>query len=159
MFMILLQIQADTTARAIQAASDVVSHSTDSGVFVILSAMLMPLIALAVFSSAKALICVGIDDIDPYDFFAELAIDLLSIFSTFIIGRYILETNPSDILITSFKIIGGMAVGLVFLCFLRRMISKMRSAKDVSMNTVRWIIASEFGIDTVCLFLMVIGLK
>ena len=39
------------------------------------------------------------------------------------------------------------------------MISKMRSAKDVSMNTVRWIIASEFGIDTVCLFLMVIGLK
>lgn len=157
--MILLQTQADTTARVIQAASDVVSHSSDLGAWVILSAMLMPLIALTVFSSAKALICVGIDDLDPYDFFAELAIDLLSIFSTFIIGRYILETNPSGVLITSFKIIGGMVVGLVFLCFLRRKISKMRSAKDVSMNTIRWIIASEFGIDTVCLFLMVIGLK
>jgi len=152
--MIFLQVQGDSALQATQTAASAAAEAAQCGVWVMLSALIMPLLALVIFSSAKALICVGIDKIDVYDFFAEMAIDFLSICSSFIIGRFILETNSSDVLITSFKIIGLMALFLLILCFIRRKVEHSRQTQDVSMKTVKWMIVGEYGIDTICLVFM-----
>lgn len=152
--MIFLQVQGDSALQAAQTAVSAATEASQYGAWVMLSALTMPLLALAIFSSAKALICVGIDKIDVYDFFAEMAIDFLSIFSSFIIGRFILETNSSGVLISSFKIIGLMVLFVLVLCFIRRKVAHCRQTNDVSMNTVKWMIAGEYGIDFICFFLM-----
>lgn len=152
--MIFLQVQGDAAMQASQTAATAAAETGQYGAWVMLSAMTMPLLTLAIFSSAKALICVGVDKIDVYDFFAEMAIDFLSIFSSFIIGRFILETNSSSGLITSFKIIGMMVFFVLVLCFIRRKVAHSRQTQDVSMKTVKWMIVGEYGIDTICLFFM-----
>lgn len=153
--MIFLQVQGDSALQAAQTAVSTAAEATQYGAWVMLSAMIMPLLALAIFSSAKALICVGIDKIDVYDFFAEMAIDFLSIFSSFIIGRFILETNSSGVLISSFKIIGLMVLFVLVLCFIRRKVAHSRQTQDVSMKIVKWMIVGEYGIDFICFFLMI----
>lgn len=152
--MILLQVAADSVIRGTtQIAGDAVSLSSHE-IMVLLSAMLMPLIVLAIFSIAKYTIGVGIDKIDWIDLFAEMAIDLLSIFSSFIIGRYILETSTSSLLIGSFKVIGAMALGVIILCILRRCIIKERFTSTVRMNRIKYYIVAEYSIDAICLILM-----
>lgn len=126
--------------------------------YALLSAMLMPLILLAVFSSVKYIVAVGVDKIDYYDFFAEMAIDFLSIFSSFIIGRFVIETNTQEGLITAFKIIALMALCAIALCVVRRKVMAMRAISDVDMKNVGLIVASEYLVDTVCLILMAIFL-
>lgn len=122
--------------------------------YALLSAMLMPLILLAVFSSVKYIVAVGVDNIDYYDFFAEMAIDFLSIFSSFIIGRFVIETNTQEDLITAFKIIALMAFCAIALCVVRRKVMAMRATSGVNMKTVGWIVASEYIVDTACFYIM-----
>ncbi len=139
--MILLQVATENASSTIECA--------------MLGAMLMPLILLVIVSSVKYIAAVGIDEIDYCDFFAEMAIDLLSIFSSFIIGRYIIETNTQAGLITAFKIIALMALCVIALCVFRRKVMSMRSASVVNMKRVVWIVAFEYFIDTICLILMI----
>lgn len=143
--MILLQVTAVNAA-----------NSTGNA---LLGAMLMPLIILAIFSSVKYIVAVGVDKIDYCDFFAEMAIDLLSIFSSFIVGRFIIETNSQDGLISAFKILALMAFCAIALCVVRRKVMSLRAASDVDMKIVGWLLASEYLVDTVCLILMAIFLK
>lgn len=152
--MIYLQVQGDAALQAAQATVMATADTDQYGAWVMLSAMTMPLLALAIFSSAKALICVGVDRIDIYDFFAEMAIDFLSIFSSFIIGRFILETQSPSVLITSFKVIGLMVLFVLVLCFIRRKIAHYRQTQGVNMKVLKWMIVGEYGIDTICLFFM-----
>lgn len=142
--MILLQATAATAAPPAEYA--------------FLSAMLMPLILLAVFSSVKYIVAVGVDKIDYYDFFAEMAIDFLSIFSSFVIGRFVIETNSQEVLITAFKIIAFMAFSAIVLCVVRRKVMAMRATSGVNIKTVGWLVASEYLADTICLILMAIFL-
>lgn len=136
----------------------IAANAATSGEYALLSAMLMPLILLAVFSSVKYIVAVGVDNIDYYDFFAEMAIDFLSIFSSFVIGRFVIETNTQDGLITAFKIIALMAFCAIALCVVRRKVMAMRATSGVNMKVVGWIVASEYLVDTVCLILMAIFL-
>lgn len=152
--MILLQVAADSVINGIpQIAGDAVPSSSPE-IIAYLSVMLMPLIVLAIFSIVKYTVGVGIDNIDWVDLFAEMAIDLLSIFSSFVIGRYILETSSSSLLIGSFKVIGAMALGVILLCILRRCVIKERSTSTVRMSRVRLYIVTEYSIDIFCLILM-----
>ena len=134
------------------------ANAASQGEYALLSAMLMPLILLAVFSLVKYIVAVGVDKIDYYDFFAEMAIDFLSIFSSFVIGRFVIETNSQEGLITAFKIIALMALCAIILCVVRRKVMAMRATSDVNMRNVGWIVASEYLVDTVCLILMAIFL-
>lgn len=139
----------------LQVATENASSTTECA---LLGAMLMPLILLVVVSSVKYIAAVGVDEIDYCDFFAEMAIDLLSIFSSFIIGRYIIETNTQAGLITAFKIIALMALCIIALCVFRRKVMSMRATSVVTMKRVGWIIAVEYIVDFICLILMAIFL-
>ena len=135
---------------------DTAANAATPAEYALLGAMLMPLILLVIFSSVKYIAAVGVDKIDYYDFFAEMAIDLLSIFSSFIIGRFIIETNTQAGLITAFKILALMTFCAIVLCVVRRKVMAMRATSGVKMRTVGWIVASEYLVDTVCLVLMAI---
>ena len=139
--MILLQVAAENASSTTECA--------------LLGAMLMPFILLVIVSSVKYIAAVGVDEIDYCDFFAEMAIDLLSIFSSFIIGRYIIETNTQAGLITAFKIIALMALFAIALCVFRRKVISMRSASSVSMKRVVWMVTFEYFVDIICLILIV----
>lgn len=142
--MILLQATAANAATLIEYA--------------LLSAMLMPIILLAIFSSIKYIVAVGVDKIDYCDFFAEMAIDFLSIFSSFIIGRFVIETNTQKGLIVAFIILALMAFCAIILCVVRRKVMELRATSEVNMKAVGWVVASEYLLDIVCLVLMAIFL-
>lgn len=129
---------------------DTAANAATPAEYALLGAMLMPLILLVIFSSVKNIAAVGVDKIDYYDFFAEMAIDLLSVFSSFIIGRFIIETNTQAGLITAFKILALMAFCAIALCVVRRKVMAMRATSGVKMRIVGWIVASEYLVDTVC---------
>lgn len=124
----------------------------------LLGAMLMSLILLVIFSSVKYIAAVEVNKIDYYDFFAEMAIDFLSIFSSFIIGRFVVETNTQAGLITAFKILALLAFCAIVLCVVRRKVMSMRATSEVNMKKVGWIVASEYLVDTLCFILMAIFL-
>ena len=131
---------------------------TEPRMIVVLGTMLMPLLLLIIISSIKSLVAVGIDKIDYVDFFAEMAIDLLSIFSSFIIGRYCLESNTTTGLLTAFRILLFISICVIVLCCIRRKVMSLReSSKGVFKNIRRWIIC-EYILDIVSLFLIVIFL-
>ena len=151
--MIILQAATDSAAKAITSAVDA-AQAPSSEALVLLSAILMPLLVLSIFSILKYTVGVGIEKIDWINLFAEMAIDLLSIFSSFIIGRFILETSSTGLLIGAFKIIGFMALGVLVLCILRRFVERERSTSTARIGRIRWYIVAEYGIDVLCLFLM-----
>lgn len=152
--MFLLQVAADNAAKVFTEGAGESSPATSSEALILLSAMLMPFIVLTIFSVVKYTVGVGIDKVDWIDLLAEMAIDLLSIFSSFIIGRFILETSSSSVLINAFKVIGLMALGVLVLCVLRRFVGKERSTSTVKINRIRLYIAAEYVIDALCLILM-----
>ncbi len=152
--MMLLQIVAASIEREVAPIVVEASPALPSEIMMLLGVMLMPLLILAIFSIVKYTVGVGIDNIDWIDFFAEMAIDMLSVFSSFIIGRIILETSPSGLLIGAFKILGFMALGVIVLCLLRRLVKKERNTSNVRMGRIRWYIVFEYGIDIICLMLM-----
>lgn len=154
--MLFLQIIANSAVQTInEVGRETVQTSTPESL-VLLSAMLMPFIILVVFTIVKYTVGVEIDKIDWIDHLAEMAIDLLSVFSSFIIGRFILETSSSSLLISSFKVIGLMSIGALFLCVLRRFVDKERNTSTVRISRIRWYIAAEYVIDALCLILMFI---
>lgn len=152
--MFLLQVAVDNAAKVFTEGAGESSPATSSEALILLSAMLMPFIFLLIFSVIKYTVGVGIDKVDWIDLLAEMAIDLLSIFSSFIIGRYILETSSSSILINAFKVIGFMALGVLVLCIIRRFVVRERSTSTARIGRIRWYIAAEYVIDALCLFLM-----
>jgi len=156
--MILLQVTGDTAVQVVDAVIGSMPTYTKTSIGVLLSAILMPLFILAVYSSAKAIVAVGIDDIDTIDFFAEMAIDFLSILSSFIIGRFILDKNPQSVLITAVNLLFLMMIGLGFLCLLRRNIMNMRKNSDVDMKIVKRYVVFEYVVDAICLGLIAIFL-
>lgn len=152
--MFLLQIAIDGAAPIVTEVTGEAGQASSPDSLAFLGAMLMPLIVLAIFAIVKYTVGVGIDKVDWIDLFAEMAIDLLSIFSSFIIGRYILETSSSSLLIGAFKVIGLMALGVLFLCLLRRFVARERATSIARLGKIRWYIAAEYGIDILCLVLM-----
>lgn len=153
----LLHLSADTAMNA----ADSVSNALDAVAFgqkvvPMLDMMLLPLIILCLFSSMKNLVAVGAENIDPIDFFAELAVDLLSIFSSFIIGRYFLESSSSSTLLAAFKVVGIMAVFVIVLCYIRRKIMGMRGTSQYTGKGVALWIVGEYALDIISLILIVV---
>jgi hypothetical protein len=157
--MLLLQLTGDTVVYSVNSVADSLSVVTYAGKLLsMIDILLLPLIILCLFSAMKNLIAVGADKIDAIDFFAELAIDLLSVFSSFIIGRYFLENNTSSTLLTAFKIVGFMAVCVIALCFFRRKIMDLRGNSNHTKKGIAFWLVGEYSIDVVCLILIVIVL-
>lgn len=153
----LLQLSGDTALNVVDSVANTLSATTQAAkIFSMLDVLIMPLILLCIFSAMKNLVAIGTDKIDAIDFFAELAIDLLSIFASFIIGRYFLENNTSSVLLTAVKVVGFMLVCVIALCFFRRKIMDLRGTSgDNKKGVGKWLVG-EYVLDVICLFLIVI---
>lgn len=155
--MLLLQLTSDTASNVVDSVANTISATSQAAkIFSMLDVLIMPLILLCIFSAMKNLVAIGADKIDAIDFFAEFAIDLLSIFASFIIGRYFLENNTSSVLLTAVKVVGFMLVCVIVLCFFRRKIMDLRGTSgDNKKGVGKWLFG-EYVLDIVCLFLIVI---
>lgn len=153
------QITNEVTNQVLDSVINVSESICEPSRFMMLGALLMPLLLLLIFTSIKYLVAVGIDRIDFVDFFAEMAIDLLSIFSSFIIGRYFLESNTTVGLLTACKVLLFISVCVIFVCYIRRKVMSLRetSKKDVY-KKIRSLIIGEYILDIVSLVLIVIFL-
>lgn len=157
LFIPLLQLSVDTAMNVADSVSNALGAVACKQKLVsMLDMLLLPLILLCLFSAMKNLVAVGEEKIDAIDFFAELAVDLLSIFSSFIIGRYFLESNPSSILLSAVKVVGFMAMCVIVLCYIRRKIMGMRGTSQYTGKGVAWWIAGEYALDIISLILIVV---
>lgn len=94
--MLLLQIQpSDTISRSIKAISDT---SEMAGIW---DSFIIPLAILFFFSLIKYVTGTAFKTVVWFDFMAEMAIDVLSIFVAFVVGRYFLLSSSSDVLISN----------------------------------------------------------
>ena len=130
-----------------------------SGILGMLFAMAMPLFILIIFSYLKNTVAVSESEINKYEIMSEMAIDFLSIFISFIIGRYVLLSSTSMVLIKSFVVILGMGVGVVALCRIRRIVLKKCSASDGDLKIANRLVAVEFGVDFLCFVLIAVFFK
>lgn len=121
-----------------------------------LSALILPIVLLVLFTSVKYIVGVALSDIDWLDFLAEMAIDLLSIFSAFIIGRYVVKASGSELLINAFTMLFVMAVFAFILCLIRRRIKANYGRSDLSFfRKTGWLIFCEYVVDLACLISIV----
>ena len=153
------QIPMDTTKMLASDSLELAQEMAGNGIPDLLFAMAMPLFILLLFSYLKNTVAVSESEINKYEFLSEMAIDFLSIFISFIIGRYVLLSSTSMVLIKSFVVILGMAVGVVALCHIRRVVLKKCSASDGNLKNANWLVALEFGIDCLCFVLIAIFFK
>ena len=116
--------------------------------------IIVPVIILLIFSLFKSIIAVGVKEIDVIDFLADMAIDLLSIFSSFIIGRYFLITSEPTILLKAIVIVLSMILCVALLCCLKRWANHLRGIGNFKGKLIGVIIAGEYFIDSICLLVM-----
>lgn len=151
--MLLLQVQPpDSTGHFI---SKMVEVSETTAINPELwDSFIIPLSLLIFFSLIKYGQGVALKEIKWYDFAAEMAIDLLSIFGAYIVGRYLLVTSSSIVLLSS--------VGkVVILMFLAVVISLLRRLVHIFMDKSHpqyWgtggILLLEYAIDVFCIILI-----
>lgn len=121
------------------------------------AAILLPTLLLLLFSIIKYFIAVAASEIDWHDFFSEMAIDLLSIFSAFIIGRYVVVGSSSETLIMALIMFFLLMISALILSYLRRKMKSLLSrSSDASLCRVLSIIIGEYVVDIVCLVLIVV---
>ena len=111
-----MQLTVDTLQAviAVTDASKTVAMNSD-----IWGSIIVPFALLLFFSLAKYVVGVGIKDIRWIDFFAEIAIDMLSIFGAFIIGRYVILSSTSLVLISCM----GVSCDSIHCVFVKEMCS------------------------------------
>lgn len=146
--MFFLQAIGDTTNGALGAS--IAEMPSYNGGGLDFGPLLLPFILLLVFSALKCLVAVGVDKIDAIDFLAEMAIDLLSIFSSFIIGRFLIVGNEPSQLLLAFKILGFMALCVIVLCLFRRKVMDLRNSTKHVGRISGWIVG-EYLLDFACL--------
>ena len=112
--MLLLQAQpTDTTSQAMKAVSDI---AESSGMW---DSLVIPIAILVFFSLIKYVSGRIMNKNIWFDFAAETAIDILTVFVAFIIGRYFLTTTSQDVLISSTGKIAIIGVVAIILSLIR----------------------------------------
>lgn len=112
--MLLLQAQpTDTTSQAMKAVSDI---AESSGMW---DSLVIPIAILVFFSLIKYVSGRLMNKSIWFDFAAETAIDILTVFVAFIIGRYFLTTTSQDVLISSTGKIAIIGVVAIILSLIR----------------------------------------
>lgn len=116
----------------------------------LLGAIVMPFIILLFCSLAKNVVAVGFKDIKWFDFFAEMAIDLLTIFGTFVIGRYFLITSSQAVLMSSSEKVGIIAIAILIVSVCRRAAHHLMQKSKPSYVGAGSMLFLEFLFDVLC---------
>lgn len=157
--MIFLQTTIDSANIITEEAIDVAQEVTGNIWGSLLVAMVMPLLILLLFSYLKNTVAVSETEINKYEFLAEMAIDMLSIFVSFIIGRYILISSTPQVLIKAFIAILVMSVCVVALCHMRRIVLKRCGSSNGDLRNANILVFLEYVIDCGCLVLISLFLR
>ncbi len=122
----------------------------------LLGAIVMPFIILLFCSLVKNVVAVGLKDIKWFDFFAEMAIDLLTIFGTFVIGRYFLITSSQAVLMSSSEKVGILALAIIIVSLFRQAAHYFLKKSKPSYFGAGSMLFLEFLFDVLC-FIVVLN--
>jgi hypothetical protein len=147
--MLLLQVQQpDTTGYAIKAVSD----ATETvGVW---DSIIIPIAILLFFSLVKYVSGRIANRSLWFDFAAEVAIDILTVFVAFIIGRYFLSSTPQNILITSMGKIVVIVVMAIILSLIRGGVNDAMLKSDPKLFKVGGLLLLEYILSVSCIIMI-----
>ena len=149
----MMQPSVDTTA-LVGAAADVSEVAVKNSEF--WSSIVIPFALLLFFSLAKYVIGVGIKEIRWVDLFAEIAIDVLSIFGAFIIGRYFLTTSTQQVLMSCTGKLAVLIVMAFIVSLLRKGIHSLMSKSEPSYAGIGGLLLLEYALDIFCIIMIFI---
>lgn len=149
--MILLQVLlSDTTAQTLKVVSNV---AEETGIW---DSFVIPVAILLFFSLVKYVSGRMMKRDIWFDFAAETAIDILTVFASFIIGRYFLTSTSQDVLITSAGKIFIIAVIAIFLSLMRVWINGIMIKSQPKLWKAGVLLCLEYILSVSCIIMIFI---
>lgn len=150
--MLLLQVQSsDTTQHAIKAVSDA---AETIGIW---DSIIIPIAILLFFSLVKYVSGQISNRSLWFDFAAEAAIDILTVFVAFIIGRYFLSSTAQTVLIISTGKIAIIAVVAIILSLIRVGVNKAMLKSDPQYVKAGGLLILEYILSVSCITMIFIS--
>ena len=147
--MLLLQAQStDTTTQVLKAVSDV---AESSGMW---DSLVIPIAILVFFSLIKYVSGRIMNKNIWFDFAAETAIDILTVFVAFIIGRYFLTTTSQDVLISSMGKIAIISVVAIILSLIRVEVNGYMFRSKPPLLKVGGLLFFEYCLSVFCIIMI-----
>ena len=147
--MLLLQVQpSDTTAQTIKAASDTV------GINGVWDSFIIPIAILFFFSLVKYVTGKVMKRSIWFDFASETAIDILTVFVSFIIGRYFMTTTSQDVLITSVGKILVIVVIAIILSLIRVWVNDFMKKSEPEIWKAGGLLVLEYVLSVFCIVMI-----
>lgn len=147
--MLLLQVQPpDTAGHALKAVSDA---AETIGVW---DSIIIPIAILLFFSLVKYVSGRIANRSIWFDFAAEVAIDILTVFVAFIIGRYFMSSTAQDILITSTGKIAVIVLVAIILSLLRAGVNDAMLKSDPKFFKAGGLLLLEYILSVSCIIMI-----
>jgi hypothetical protein len=147
--MLFLQVNpSDTTRQAIKAVSDA---TQTIGVW---DSIIIPVAILLFFSLIKYFTGRIAKNRIWFDFAAEAAIDILSVFVTFIIGRNFMSSTSSALLISSTGKIAIIAVVAIILSLIRVGVNKAMLKSNPELVKAGGLLLLEYSLSVSCVIMI-----
>ena len=147
--LLLQQVQLnDTTSQALKDATDVVKVS---GIW---DSIIIPVAILLFFSLVKYVSGRLMKKSIWFDFAAETAIDILTVFVAFIIGRFFLTTTASDVLISSMGKIAIIVVVAIILSLCRVGVNDYMCRSEPAFLKAGGLIFLEYVLSVCCIIMI-----
>ena len=147
--MLLLQTQpTDSTSQVLKVVSEV---AESSGMW---DSLVIPIAILVFFSLIKYVSGRIINTHIWFDFAAETAIDILTVFVAFIIGRYFLTTTSQDVLISSMGKIAIISVVAIILSLIRVKVNGYMFRSKPPLLKVGGLLFFEYCLSVFCIIMI-----
>ncbi len=138
----------DTTSQALKVVSDV---TESSGMW---DSLVIPVAILVFFSLIKYVSGRLMNKSIWFDFAAETAIDILTVFVAFIIGRYFLITTSQDVLISSTGKIAIIGVVAIILSLIRVGVNNYMLRSKPALLKAGGLLFLEYFLSVSCLIMI-----
>lgn len=147
--MILLQVpESDTTTQTLRVVSNVIE---ETGIW---DSIVIPVAILLFFSLVKYVSGRMMKRDIWLDFAAETAIDILTVFVAFIIGRYFLTSTSQDVLISSAGKIFIIAVVAILLSLMRVWINGIMLNSKPKLCKAGFLLCLEYVLSVSCIIMI-----
>lgn len=147
--MMLLQVQpSDTTRQVIKAVSDA---PETIGVW---DSFIIPVAILLFFSLVKYGYGRVMNNSIWFDFAAEVAIDILTVFVAFIIGRYFLSSTDQTILITNMGKIVIIVIVAILLSLMRVGVNNAMRKSEPKLLKAGGLLCLEYILSVGCIIMI-----
>lgn len=148
-------MSGDSIAQTIGRVNNVLINRPDITTQDITDALLLPFLLLVIFSLVKYFVGVNVHDFDKYGYFTEMPIDVLYIYVSFLIGRFIIVGNLPDVIKKALFILAIIVICYLLTCILRQRVLSCLGTSSFSLWKVIITIVLEFVIAISCLFLII----